>query len=69
MSDVFKKLNLKDQQEILVLNAPASFAAELDQIEQVAVQRSVDAVPPVTRRTATARALDASSRPYPARGR
>jgi hypothetical protein len=44
MSDVFKKLNLKDQQEILVLNAPASFAAELDQLEQVAVQRSVDAV-------------------------
>lgn len=44
MSDVFKKLNLKDQKEILVLNAPASFAAELDQLDRVAVQRGLDSV-------------------------
>ena len=29
MATVFEKLNLKDQQEIVVLNAPQSFAAEL----------------------------------------
>jgi hypothetical protein len=29
MATVFEKLNLKDQQEIVVLNAPESFASEL----------------------------------------
>jgi len=29
MAGIFQKLNLKDQQEILVLNAPESFMPEL----------------------------------------
>lgn len=32
MTPLFKKLNLKDQNEILLLNAPESFAAEKEQI-------------------------------------
>lgn len=44
MSAVFKKLNLKDQSEIVVLDAPASFEAEIAALEGVAVRRSVDEV-------------------------
>ena len=39
MATVFEKLNLRDQREILVINAPASFAAELDALKGVVVQR------------------------------
>ena len=39
MTDVFKKLNLKDQAEILVLNAPVSFEPELAGLAGVAVRR------------------------------
>lgn len=42
MSDVFKKLNLKHQEEILVLNAPESFEPELASLDGVAVRRSTD---------------------------
>jgi hypothetical protein len=42
MSAVFKKLNLKEQKEICVINAPASFEAEVAQLEGVTVQRSLD---------------------------
>ncbi len=42
MSAVFKKLNLKDQTEIVVLDAPASFEAEIAALEGVAVRRSLD---------------------------
>jgi hypothetical protein len=35
----FAKLNLKDQGEIVVLNAPASFEAELKSLKGVAVRR------------------------------
>ncbi|MBW4482203.1 MAG: hypothetical protein KME14_06645 [Tildeniella torsiva UHER 1998/13D] len=40
MTPLFKKLNLKAQTEILVVNAPASFESELAALEGVAVQRS-----------------------------
>lgn len=43
MSAVFKKLNLKEQKEICVINAPESFEAEVAQLEGVTVQRSLDA--------------------------
>ena len=42
MSDVFRKLNLKDQREILVVNAPGSFEPELLALKDVTVRRSVD---------------------------
>ncbi len=44
MSFVFKKLNLKDQAEIVVLDAPASFEPEIAALEGVAVRRSADEV-------------------------
>ncbi len=44
MSSIFKKLNLKDQEEILVLNAPASLEPELALLDDVAVRRSVDSM-------------------------
>ena len=40
MPTVFQKLNLKDQSEIVVLNAPESFEPELQTLEGVTVQRS-----------------------------
>lgn len=39
MPTVFDKLNLKDQQEILVINAPASFEQELVGLERIRVLR------------------------------
>lgn len=42
MSTVFKKLNLKDHKEILVLNSPESFEPELALLEGVAVKRSLE---------------------------
>jgi hypothetical protein len=44
MSDVFKKLNLKAQQEILVLNAPVSFEAELAALQEVRIVREIGAL-------------------------
>jgi hypothetical protein len=44
MSDVFKKLNLKDQKEILILNAPESFEPELTLPDDVAIRRSLDSI-------------------------
>lgn len=41
MASVFQKLNLKDQKEILVVNAPQSFESELAGLHGVAVRRSV----------------------------
>ena len=41
MSPVFKKLNLKDQKEIVVIGAPASFEAEIGSLQGVTVRRSV----------------------------
>ena len=39
MSPTFTKLNLKDQGEIIVLNAPASFEPELKSLKGVIVRR------------------------------
>jgi hypothetical protein len=39
ISALFKKLNLKDQTEIVVMNAPASFEAELAKLDSVNVVR------------------------------
>jgi hypothetical protein len=44
VSAVFRKLNLKDQQEILVVDAPASFEPELAALQGVTVHRSLDEV-------------------------
>ncbi len=41
MSAVFRKLNLKDQATIVVLDAPASFETEIAQLEGVTVSRKV----------------------------
>jgi hypothetical protein len=40
MSSVFKKLNLKHQREILVLNAPSSFEPELATLKGITVVRT-----------------------------
>ena len=44
MPSVFQKLNLKDQKEILVLNAPQSFERELAALCDVAVRRTLTGV-------------------------
>lgn len=44
MTPLFKKLNLKAQTKILVVNAPPSFEPELMALADVAVQRQVEAV-------------------------
>ena len=41
MSAIFKKLNLKQQKEILVLNAPESFEPELASLEGITIHRSL----------------------------
>lgn len=42
MPTIFRKLNLKDQQEILVLNAPASFEHELAGLSSVRAIRRLE---------------------------
>ena len=44
MSPVFKKLNLKEQTEIVVLGAPASFEPEISALRGVAVRRALGGV-------------------------
>jgi hypothetical protein len=44
MATVFNKLNLKDQREILVLNAPTSFEPELASLDGVTVRRGLGEV-------------------------
>lgn len=41
MSALFKRLNLKDQREITVLNAPRSFETELAQLDGIEVRRTL----------------------------
>lgn len=41
MTPLFKKMNLKDQREIVVINAPASFEPELAALTGVAVLRKI----------------------------
>ena len=40
MSNLWRKLNLKEQREILVCNAPASFEAAIGKLEHVRVHRT-----------------------------
>jgi hypothetical protein len=44
MSDLWAKLNLKDQREIVVLNAPSSFKAELEALGDVRIHQRIAAV-------------------------
>ncbi len=44
MSKLFKKLNLKDQNEILVLNSPKLFERELDQLQNIQIFRELNQV-------------------------
>ena len=44
MPSIFDKLNLKDQTEILVLHAPASFEPELASLQGVTIARELKAI-------------------------
>ena len=48
VSAVFKKLNLKDQTEIAVVNAPASFEREIAALRGIAVRRAFASDAPLT---------------------
>jgi len=48
MSAVFKKLNLKDQAEVAIVNAPATFEPEIASLRGVAVRRSLASGAPVS---------------------
>jgi len=45
MATLFEKLNLKDHQELLVLNAPQSFEPELARLPAIAIHRRIESVP------------------------
>jgi hypothetical protein len=47
MSDIFEKLNLTDQQEILVLHAPESFLPELARLPVLTIQHHIESVPEI----------------------
>jgi hypothetical protein len=42
MSSIFQKMNLKDQKEIVVLNAPPGFQSEVESLVHVKVLNSLD---------------------------
>lgn len=42
MSEIFRKLNLKEQKELLVLNAPETFESEITSLDDIRVRRSLD---------------------------
>jgi len=44
MASVFEKLNLKDRQEMVVLNAPASFEPELARVAVMTIHRHLESV-------------------------
>jgi hypothetical protein len=46
-SSVFAKMNLKDQKEIVVLNAPDSFEREIAALDGVSVRRTLSSSSPV----------------------
>jgi hypothetical protein len=48
MSSMWAKLNLKDQSEIVVLNAPHTFAAELKALGRVRVHQHISGVKELT---------------------
>lgn len=45
MANLFEKLNLKDQQQVVVLNAPASFEPELARLPVLTIHRHLESVP------------------------
>jgi len=47
-STIFAKLNLKEQAEIVILNAPASFEAEIGKLQGVIVRRKLPSRGPIT---------------------
>jgi len=47
MATLFDKLQLKDHQEILVLNAPESFETELSRLPVLHIHRSVEVLPEI----------------------
>jgi hypothetical protein len=47
MATTFEKLNLKDQQQIVVLNAPQSFAPELAKLPVKTLHHSITSVPDI----------------------
>jgi hypothetical protein len=47
MATIFEKLNLKDRQEIVVLDAPASFEAELAHLPVITIHRHLESAPEV----------------------
>lgn len=68
MSDIFQKLNLKNQRSILALNAPTSFEPELASLNEVVVRRSTDGrqLPKrVPRNTPASSTATAAGRPWP----
>jgi hypothetical protein len=48
MSPLFHKLNLKQQTEIVVLNAPDTFQVELSALNEISVLRDVESVEAIT---------------------
>jgi hypothetical protein len=48
MTPLFRKLNLKDQSTILVMDAPASFESELAALTGISIQRDADRVEGMT---------------------
>jgi len=44
MGEIFEKLNLKDQQEILVLRAPESFQPELPRLPVLTIHHHIESV-------------------------
>ena len=48
MSEIFEKLNLKDQQEILVLHAPESFQPELARLPVLTIHHHIESVPEIS---------------------
>ena len=47
MATIWEKLNLKDQQEILVLNAPESLAPELARLPVLTIHHHIESVPQI----------------------
>ena len=47
MATIFDKLQLKDQQDILVLHAPQSFEPELARLPAITIHRHIESVPQI----------------------
>ncbi|MGP8269442.1 MAG: hypothetical protein ACLQLH_05195 [Terracidiphilus sp.] len=47
MATLFEKLNLKDHQEILILDAPESFNRELSRLPAITIHRHLESLPEI----------------------